>query len=112
MSSTINKYGTVRSLDSVQRTLIPETRTNAELLRDDDYDNRWNWDSSDLIYNEENEISKRNNDWLNECIIAISPFYDMLVIAKSKTAAIFKSKFDSNPEKNDFNLLQCKTFSK
>lgn len=104
MSSTITKLCSVKGLDDVKEDLVPEAKLKQEFYRDDDWDNRWNWDSSEFVYDEQIEENFNKFIWLNDCQIAISPFNDMLVIGRNKHLSIFHFKPDSNSEKNEFTL--------
>lgn len=72
MSASITKLCIVKNLDDIKAILVPEDKTKQEKLRDDDWDNRWNWDTSALVYDQEEDPSKKNL-WLTECKVALSP---------------------------------------
>nr|XP_027197876.1 rab3 GTPase-activating protein non-catalytic subunit-like [Dermatophagoides pteronyssinus] len=106
MSASINQFSTINQLDDLKTTLIPENRTRQEINRDDDWDNRWNWDTSELVYDDNNDDKKYI--WLNECLISLSPFLDMLIIGRSKTVSIFHLKQNSAAN-NEFNPIYTTT---
>lgn len=91
MSASISKHSVVNNLDDIKAILVPEDKTKQEALRDDDWDNRWNWDTSDVLSDPDDDPAKRNL-WLAECKISLSPLTDMLVIARQKVLTIFNFK--------------------
>lgn len=123
MSASISKHSIIGNLDDIKTILVPEAKTKQEVLRDDDWDNRWNWDTSEVLVDSEDDPSKRNL-WLAECKIALSPLTDMLVIARQKVLTIFNFKRSSKETSSlihdeavhEFNLvysasLQGQTFN-
>lgn len=108
MSASVNLFSIVNNLDDIKTTLIPEDQTRQEMYRDDDWDNRWNWDTSELVYEDDNNDDKKYV-WLNECIISISPFSDMMVIGRSRTVSIFHLKQNSSNNQTEFNSIYTTT---
>lgn len=106
MSANICKYCTVNNLDDIKVILVPEDKTKQEALRDDDWDNRWNWDTSELVCESEEDPSTRHL-WLAECKIALSPLSDMMVIGRNKVLTIYNFKRNINQEESvhEFNLM-------
>ncbi|OTF74557.1 hypothetical protein BLA29_015158, partial [Euroglyphus maynei] len=65
MSASINLFSIVNNLDDIKTTLIPEDQTRQEINRDDDWDNRWNWDTSELVYEDDDNNNDKKYLWLN-----------------------------------------------
>lgn len=97
----MKQYCLVNNLNDIKVLLAPEIQTKQEIYRDDDWDNRWNWDTSELVYEDDNS---KKSEWLTDCIIALSPFVDTLVIGRGATISIF-----GLDNKNCFNLNYTKT---
>ncbi|KAJ6225670.1 hypothetical protein RDWZM_004215 [Blomia tropicalis] len=110
MSASVVKYCTINNLDEIKIILIPEVKTKKEELQDDDWDNRWNWDTSELVYNTEQDEDTKYL-WLADCKIALSPLNDMLVIGRQKVLTIFHFKHNLNEEVHQFNLVYNTTLS-
>ena len=108
MSATICKCCTINNLDDIKVILVPEEKTKQEALRDDDWDNRWNWDTSELVYSKQDDDDRNKHLWLAECKLALSPLSDMMVIGRNKILAIFNFKHNSNNEEDnvhEYNLV-------
>ncbi|UXI23251.1 biogenesis of lysosome-related organelles complex 1 subunit 1-like [Sarcoptes scabiei] len=110
MSATLKEICVVNDLDQIKQILMPENKTKQEIFRDDDWDNRWNWDTSELVYDD--ELDEKKNLWINECCIAISPFLDTLVLGRLQTISIFHiNNSNDNVIKNTFNMVYTTTLS-
>lgn len=93
MSATLNHLGTVGALEEIKKSLMPEMKTHQEMLRDDDYDNRWNdWDNTELAYDNSTHDKDRDHLWLDECKLAFSPLADTFIVGRGQVVAIYQSK--------------------
>ncbi|XP_047119989.1 rab3 GTPase-activating protein non-catalytic subunit [Schistocerca piceifrons] len=86
MSCQIKTFSYFADIDNVKRFLFPN------FLEDE-----WDWPEDDV-----NDNAVVNNDkesaWLQECHVSLSPFGDVLAIARKSTLVILMSKWDTQEQ--------------
>lgn len=108
MAASLNEIGTVQALEAIKKSLVPEVKSHQEILRDDDWDNRWNWDSNELAYENTNKEEEQDRLWLEDCKLALSPLADMFVVGRGQVVAIYQSKTTPSgheDERAEFELI-------
>ncbi|CAG2100235.1 unnamed protein product [Medioppia subpectinata] len=107
MTTTLNKFCVLTDLKALKQILVPDYQTIQERNRDDDYDNRWNWQTSHFLDKaDEQSLAVDDSDWMQRLmasVVTFSPLSDLMAFAKQSHLAVYKLKSSDNASASDPN---------
>ncbi|CAG2165297.1 unnamed protein product, partial [Oppiella nova] len=95
MTASLKKFCVLSDLKALKQILVPDYQTIQERNRDDDYDNRWNWQTSHFLDTTDDQTAADDTDWtqrLMSSMVTFSPFSDLMAFAKQSHLAVYRLK--------------------
>ncbi|XP_054164113.1 rab3 GTPase-activating protein non-catalytic subunit-like isoform X2 [Oppia nitens] len=102
MTAQLKTFSVVSDLKGLRQILVPDYQTIQERNRDDDYDNRWDWETTDVLAESSSSATTDGSaDWMQRLMsssVTISPYSDLMAFAKSSYLAVYRLKSPPQPQ--------------